>query len=850
MKRRLRVGVFLATAGLASLSLHAQEPAPPVVRKPFFQEEKPIPRALPVPPRATPAPATPIRTATPVPVATPRPAPPATPKPQVAPAARPMKPPEPSDPGEIRISPSAIPKTADELQLDIADSYYAKGQFEMAAPEYERYLGQYPTAGGRMTALFRLGESYRKVGSVNGAKNAYDTLLALYQQGDFIGPAAFRLAELYYQERKFYDALPLYRKASVRLREPAVQNCAKFFAARSLEALGQKIEARTTYEELVGITENNPFQDASRLSLALLLKDGGRLADAIKHIDGLAASTQNPELRAEATVRSGLWLQELRQPEKSEARLKEALALPGIGKWKDVAQIGLVRMLFDAAKYDRVLESYEQLLPQISAEAKPELILLAANANRQLKKYAEASALYEQLIAEFGGSPQAKDAEYDRLVSVYYSDDSTLVPDIDRYLTTNPEAAKRDQVLLMKAEVLFRRQEYASAAPIYEMLDRARSLTPALKAEAIFKLGFCYMQVHDADKAIKAYGSFIEGYPTSKSIAYALGQRAMAYQQKKNFTAALKDYSELIARYPKAKERELALEQKALILGQQGDNAGMSAAFEQLLKDYPESTANSKAHYWVGYVAFEAKKYKKAAEHLAQARELNREEFFERASLRILLAQYYLEDRAAAADEVDIYAKDGKTAVPPEILRWLGEGYFKEEKFEPAIKFFEMLTPRGEAMPDDFLFLARARLQVQKFPEAADALQTYLKSAKDPVPRATGMLDLSRAQIGLKQLDEAQKSVDEALTLQPEGPIAGEARILAGDIQMERGKAEEAAKLYVSVSLVLDDETVTPRALDKAVEAYKKAGKEPEAKKTLNTLQSRYPEYSQRKGQQ
>jgi TolA-binding protein len=836
MKPRRPVRNLVATVLLANLSLHAQEPAPDV-RKPFrFDPEAPIPRAVPVErPRATPPPATPRA---------------APAKPAVAP--RTVKQPEPSDPGEIRMTPSAVPKTADEAQLEVADSYYARGLFEMAATEYERYLGQYPGAAGRMTALFRLGESYRKTGSGNGAKNAYDTLLALYQTGDFIGPAAFRLAEIYYAERKFYDALPLYRKASVRLKEPAVQNCAKFFTARSLEALGQKIEARSTYEELVGLTEHNPFQDASRLSLALLLKDSGRTQDAIRHMEVLAAATQNPEMRAEAVVRSGLWFQEVRQPERSEARLREAIELPGIGKWKDVAQLGLVRMHYDAGSYDKVLADSATLMPQVSADAKPDLLLLAANANRQLKKFAEAADLYDQLLQDFADTPQAKDAQYDRLVSLYYSDESELVGDIDKFLTGNPDAAKRDQALLMKAEVLFRRQDYAGAAPIYEKLDRARTLTPALKAEALFKLGFCYMQIRDADNAIKALGSFIEGFPTSKSIAYALGQRAMAYQQKKNFTAALKDYSELIARHPQAKERELALEQKALILGQQGDNAGMSGAFEQLIKSYPESSAAPKAHYWIGYVGFEAKRYKKAAQHLARARELNREEFFERASLRILLAQYYLEDRAATSSEVDSYKKDGKTDVPAEILRWLGEGYFKDGQHEAAIKYLEMLippegAPRDEALPDDYLFLARARMHVQRFPEATAALETYLKSVKEPVPRSSGLLHLARAQIGMTKLDDAQKSVDEALTIQPEGPIAGEARIVAGDIQMGRGRAEEAAKLYVSVSLVLDDENVTPLALEKAVQAYQGAGREAEAKKTLNTLQSRYPEYAQGK---
>ena len=52
--------------------------------------------------------------------------------------------------------------------------------------------------------------------------------------------------------------------------------------------------------------------------------------------------------------------------------------------------------------------------------------------------------------------------------------------------------------------------------------------------------------------------------------------------------------------------------------------------------------------------------------------------------------------------------------------------------------------------------------------------------------------------------------------------------------------------MYVSVSVILDDDQITPRALELAVKAYERAGKSAEAKKTLNTLQSRYPEYIQK----
>jgi lipopolysaccharide biosynthesis regulator YciM len=111
------------------------------------------------------------------------------------------------------------------------------------------------------------------------------------------------------------------------------------------------------------------------------------------------------------------------------------------------------------------------------------------------------------------------------------------------------------------------------------------------------------------------------------------------------------------------------------------------------------------------------------------------------------------------------------------------------------------------------------------------------------VPRARGLLLLAQAQSRQGHQDEAQKSVDEALTLQPEGEWSGRARIEAGDIQLARGNFDEAAKVYESVAVILDDPDITPVALEKAVSTWRRAGKAAEADKTLNKLKSRYPEY-------
>ena len=68
--------------------------------------------------------------------------------------------------------------------------------------------------------------------------------------------------------------------------------------------------------------------------------------------------------------------------------------------------------------------------------------------------------------------------------------------------------------------------------------------------------------------------------------------------------------------------------------------------------------------------------------------------------------------------------------------------------------------------------------------------------------------------------------------------------MLSGDIAMARADFTAAAKLYLSISVLFgDDPEITPKALAQGYVAYKKAENAAQAAKTLNELQSRYPEY-------
>src|SRR5262249_58811787 len=120
----------------------------------------------------------------------------------------------------------------------------------------------------------------------------------------------------------------------------------------------------------------------------------------------------------------------------------------------------------------------------------------------------------------------------------------------------------------------------------------------------------------------------------------------------------------------------------------------------------------------------------------------------------------------------------------------------------------------------------------------------YLQNAKDPAGKAKVLLTLGAVKISAHKPDEAQKIAEEIMALQPEGRVNAEARLLAGEVQLERGNFDDAGKAFKGVALLYDDPAITPRALNKAALAYRQAGNAEEAVRLSRELRERYPNYA------
>ncbi len=754
--------------------------------------------------------------------------------------------------------PSAAPtEPPAKRQLEYADGLFRQKLYDLAIPEFEKYLDQFPTGADRARVFFFLGESYRALNKSGAARKNFQAILDNHGETEYAGPAAYVLAETAFTEKNYGAALPLFHRAATKSKEPAIALSARYFEGRCLETLDKKDEAAGIYLQVIDAKNPNPYRDDCRSAAAAIFLSRGKKLDALKQYDALSNEAQKPALKAEAAVRGGVIGVDLLQNEKGKidkAVIDKAAQLlqkgrnaPEAGKFRPIAEVALLKLQYYTGQYAALLSDYKKGQKNFPDDARAEVMLLAANSERQLGHAKEAAALYDDIIAKFPNREEAKDAQYQRLINIYNSDPASVVVAVDEYLKTNPTAERADQAKMLKAEALYKQQNYTEAAPIYGEL-RVAQLSLKLRAEAAFKLGSCNLQLKNINGAVEAFTYYVQAFPDNAQAPSAFSKRALAYEETQNYDAALADLNTILTKYPQAREREGVLQQKALILGQQGNTKAMSDTFRQLLKEFPKSSVAAQAHFYIGKSAFENKDFKNAISALNTARQMNKQQYYTLATVRIVSCYFAMKDRPATAKEVDSFmAASENASIPTDVLEWLGIEFYNEKNYPAAEKYLSALSKidnRPNIKPDFLFYLGDAATKLQHFPEAEDAFGKYLQTANDPAGKAKVLLALGAAKIGAHKPDDAQKIAEEIMKLQPEGRVNAEARLLLGDVQIERNNFDEAGKAFMGVALLYDDPAITPRALQKAAAAYQRAGKAAEAERAAKQLHEKYPNFA------
>ncbi len=320
-----------------------------------------------------------------------------------------------ADQDEIRLAPSQGPdsQTVDpaKAELAIADGLYIRKLYDLAVPEYEKYLGEFLTDSGRASAMFRLADCYANLGQEEPALNTYRMLIDEVGTGEFVGSAAFRLGFPGVRQEEFPgSSSDCTRRPISNAKSPEIKLTARYYQAKCLELSGKKADASLAYDDVAKFAGKNPYRDAARLSLAYFALENGQKQQALDLFSQLGDDAVKPAVKAEALTRAGILAADLKQKDKADQLFKAAIALNAEGKWKQIAELEQMKQQYEGDKFSQVLDSYAKSTNSLGDETRPSVMLLVANSYRQLGKHQKALDLYSQLIHIYPNSPEAYDA--------------------------------------------------------------------------------------------------------------------------------------------------------------------------------------------------------------------------------------------------------------------------------------------------------------------------------------------------------------------------------------------------------------------------------------------------------
>src|SRR5947207_11912080 len=155
-------------------------------------------------------------------------------------------------------SPAREAEGADQRQIDYANGLFTRKLYDLAIPEYQKYLDDFRGGPGTANAYFSLGECYRNLQRASNARSSFQKVLNDYPESEFAGPAAYALGAMAFTEKDYAAALPLFHRSAAKSRAPAVALSAHYFEARCLEALNRKDEAYEIYAQVPKVRNPNP----------------------------------------------------------------------------------------------------------------------------------------------------------------------------------------------------------------------------------------------------------------------------------------------------------------------------------------------------------------------------------------------------------------------------------------------------------------------------------------------------------------------------------------------------------------------------------------------------------------
>lgn len=778
----------------------------------------------------------------------------------------------------------------------VAVKAYEDDFYDVSLTLFDRFLKNYLQSDKKLDVLAYMGQCYYSEGNYVKALNQFESLLKTEGAERLKDKILFWLGEIYCKGRDYRQASAFYKQVIENYKN-------SFYYISSYKALAQAQlddgkfqEALDTYNQILDCPKDS--SDSSIKQEAFFgicealyrMKDYNALKEGLKNF---ISKCPQGKMKGKMMGRAFFYLGEadfyLGQYEEAIEAYRNVNEFSSDMEQVSLARLGMGWSYLKLRQYKEAQAIFSEFKEDFQP---PGLILGKAVLKTGLGEYEEALQLFDAVIAmkkvyEFIPIAYFGKAEvfynlsrFDEAIVAYRTSLDRL-KDISWGVYTQTQEL-RDKIHYGLAWAYLKIGDFQSAQNEFQRVVSI-STDKIVKISALCQLGDTYQDAGEYDKAIETYRTFMKDYPDTVYSDYVQYQLGMTWLKMKNLDSAVLAFRNVLKEYPSSKLTDDVYYFIGVCYFQKGAYPSAREQLEPFVNDFKDSSYRSQALFLLGESLMDMGQYKEAVNiFVGIIKEYSDlETLRQKAEYEVASAYMRMGDEIQANKRLmDFVTRYPGSQLSPDIIFWLGQGFFDKKNFFQARKYFERLIrnyPDYELVPDAFLQIGLSYVQENKIDAALRSFQQAEQRGSDQVKARAYVLsgdiyftkselDKALAQYqevvssgeGLKktaclkiaQVYRLQGQADKAMAvladaLGQEGTVSNaEIQFSIAELLEEKGSVQEALEAYSKVFyLYPDNETWVVKALLRVARIYENQEKWTEVENILKKiLQYNVPE--------
>jgi len=734
-------------------------------------------------------------------------------------------------------------------QIDFANGLLQRGFYDMAKEEYQSFIRSFPDSEYLEEACFGLAESFFYLRMYEKALSNYQNFIKNYLDSKEVSAAQLRIAQSYFKLDRLDETLVALDLIS-SVTNDNVRQGLLHYKGLVFKKQGKEQKALAVFVKAGEIKTAKKFKALSFLEAAKISSSGQMFSEAYAYYQKAYESADTENLKRLILFEKGQMEFFNKRNRQAIVVFREIINTPKKDEIYRYSLTYLVNAFYNLKEYEKVIEEYERNAKAINSQDDfSDIYKIVSSSYQELFRFKEAASILDKLLSRTELDQEYRDEVFFQKANILLSskDYQAAIKIVEEYFKENinnsPEA------LFITAEAYYELGKFGIAYNHYREIEDKFS-DSKFSDESLYSLAYCWLSMKKDEEARKSFFKYFQQGKNNEKRQDALYNVIIIEKKHKLIKRAIEHSEEYLREFSEGKVREDILFQLGVFYSDLDQRKKAIELFIQFINLRDKSLKLPEAYFLLAYNLQLIEEYDRALKYYKRAVSSSN-------SGRDIL---YLSLKNSAF----IYLKKGKEKKTVQIFQkiiddfkerdigvetyfWLIQYYLDAEEFQEALEISEKIDKKAEISQHlaEISYLKgeinRGLGNYQKAIEYYDLVLAGPDKNKRFVPASR--IGKGLCLKAVKQDNKAKREFELAITESPnDHTIAMRSRYEIAGIECLQGNKSKAAKLYMLIAVLYDDQKYVPLALNNAGKIFAELNQKEKALYAYQEILKDYPE--------